>query len=153
MAELMGDPRDPDAHDGAPTAVDDAPDLVFETALVESSVAVGVDAAAAREAVAHVVKGSAHFERGEWAEALKAYRAAADADPKMSKAWLGISMAEFMMNGGKRCEAEYVPLTRCIKLDPNNVCAHSMCLTCGRKQTACPICRVDVAHVVELFYQ
>ena len=60
MAELLGDPRDPDAQDGAPTAADDAPDLVFETALVESSVAVGGDAAAAREAVAHVVKGSAH---------------------------------------------------------------------------------------------
>ena len=53
MAELMGDPRDPDAHDGAPTAADDAPALVLENYLVESSVAVGGDAAAAREAAAH----------------------------------------------------------------------------------------------------
>ena len=45
MAELMGDPRDPDAHDGAPTAADDAPGLVLETAPVDTSVAVGSDAA------------------------------------------------------------------------------------------------------------
>ena len=32
MAELMGDPRDPDVQDGAPTAVDDVPGLVLETA-------------------------------------------------------------------------------------------------------------------------
>ena len=52
MAELMGDPRDPDAHDGAPAAADDAPGLVLETAPVDTSVAVGGDAAAAREAAA-----------------------------------------------------------------------------------------------------
>ena len=50
MAELMGDPRDPDATDGAPTAADDAFALVLETAPVDTSVAVGGDAAAAREA-------------------------------------------------------------------------------------------------------
>ena len=48
MAELMGDPRDPDAHDGASTAADDAPDLVLETAPVDTSAAVGGDSAAAR---------------------------------------------------------------------------------------------------------
>ena len=63
MAELMGDPRDPDAHDGAPTAVDDAPALVLETAPVDTSVAAGGDAAAAREAEAHYVKGKAHGVR------------------------------------------------------------------------------------------
>ena len=49
MAELMGDPRDPGAHDGAPTAADDTPALVLETAPVDTSAAVGGDAAAARE--------------------------------------------------------------------------------------------------------
>ena len=57
MAELMGDPRDPDAHEGAPTAADDAPTLVLETAPVDTSAAVGGDAVAAREAVAHFAKG------------------------------------------------------------------------------------------------
>ena len=61
MAELMGDPRDPNAHDGAPTAVDDAPALVLETAPVDTSVAAGGDAAAAREAAAHFAKGGAHL--------------------------------------------------------------------------------------------
>ena len=61
MAELMGDPRDPDAHDGAPAAVDDAPDLVLETAPVDTSVAIGVDAAAVREAVAHLTKAKFPF--------------------------------------------------------------------------------------------
>ena len=56
MAELMGDPRDPDAQDGAPAAADDAPDLVLETAPVDTSVAVGGDAAVAREAAAHYAK-------------------------------------------------------------------------------------------------
>ena len=65
MAELMGDPRDPDAHDGASTAADDAPDLVLETAPVDTSAAVGGDAAAAREAKAHYAKGEAHFDRRE----------------------------------------------------------------------------------------
>ena len=115
MAELMGDPRDPDAHDGAPTAADDAPGLVLETAPVDTSVAVGSDAAAAREAAAHYAKGEAHFHRSEWAEALKAFRAAAEADPKMSEAWYWMSAAEREMNGGKTCEAEYAPLARCIK--------------------------------------
>ena len=53
MAELMGDPRDPDAHDGAPMAADDAPALVLETAPVDTSAAVGGDAEAAREAAVH----------------------------------------------------------------------------------------------------
>ena len=43
MAELMGDPRDPDAQDGTHTAVDDAFDLVLETAPVDTSAAVGGD--------------------------------------------------------------------------------------------------------------
>ena len=43
MAELMGDPRDPDAQDGAFTAVDYDSDLELENYLVESSVAVGGD--------------------------------------------------------------------------------------------------------------
>ena len=67
MAELMGDPRDPDAHDGAPTAADDAYALVLETAPVDTSVAVGSDAAAAREAAAHYAKGRALYDRREWA--------------------------------------------------------------------------------------
>ena len=50
MAELMGDPRDPDAHHDAPTAADDTPALVLETAPVDTSAVVGGDAAAAREA-------------------------------------------------------------------------------------------------------
>ena len=81
--------------------------------------------AAAREAAALVAKGTAHFERREWAEALKAFRAvvAVDRSSSSSKAWLAISAAEFQMNGGKHCEAQYVPLTRCLKLDPNNACA------------------------------
>ena len=78
MAELMGDPRDPDAQDGAPTAADDAPDLALETAPVDTSVAVGVDAAAAREAEAHCAKGEAHFHR--------AWRAAANRRPARSAA-------------------------------------------------------------------
>merc|ERR1712216_541604 len=69
--------------------------------------------------------GRAHSERDEWAEALKAYRAAAEADPKMSEAWYWISCAEFNLNGCKSCEAEYVPLMHCIKLDPNHVEAHN----------------------------
>ena len=48
----MSDPRDPDAQEGAPTAAGAAPDLVLETAPVDTSVAVGVDAVAAREAEA-----------------------------------------------------------------------------------------------------
>ena len=124
MAELMGDPRDPDAHDGAPTPADDAPALVLEAAPVDTSAVVGGDAAAAREAAAHFAKGTAHFNRCEWAEALKAWRAAAEADPKMSEAWFCISAAECAMNG-ECCEAMYVPLTHCIKLDPNNAVAHS----------------------------
>ena len=106
MAELMGDPRDPDAHDGAPIAADDVPTLVLDIAPVDTSAAVGGDAAAAREAAAHFAKGQAHFDRHESAEALKAFRAAAEADPKMSRAWLWISATEFEMNGGKHCEAE-----------------------------------------------
>ena len=43
MAELMGDPRDPDVQDGAPTAADDPPDLALETAPVDTSAAVGGD--------------------------------------------------------------------------------------------------------------
>ena len=62
MAQLMGDPREPDAQDGAPTAVEDAPALVLETAPVDTSVAVGgdrgIDAAAAHEAVALGAKGT-----------------------------------------------------------------------------------------------
>ena len=54
-----------------------------------------------------------------WAEALKVFRAAAEADPKMSAAWYCISAAEREMNGGEPCDAEYVPLARCIKLDPS----------------------------------
>ena len=119
MAELMGDPRDPDAQDGAPTAADDAPTLVLETAPVDTAAAVQGDAAAAREAAAHFAKGEAHFERREWAEALKAYRTAAGADPKMSVAWYYISAAEREMNGRKPCDAEYLPLMHCIRLDPN----------------------------------
>ena len=38
MAELMGDPRDPDAPDGAPTAADDAPALVPEAAWASMTV-------------------------------------------------------------------------------------------------------------------
>ena len=110
MAELMGDPRDPDAQDGTHTAVDDAFDLVLETAPVDTSAAVGGYSAATREAAAHLAKGCARFERREWAEALKAFRAAAEADPKMGEAWLGISTAEFQMNGGKPCEAQYLSL-------------------------------------------
>ena len=60
----MNDPRDPDARDGAPTAADDAPALALETAPVDTSVEVGGDAAAAREAWAHLTKGKAHVERG-----------------------------------------------------------------------------------------
>ena len=124
MAELMGDPRDPDAHDDARTAADDLIALALETAPADTSAAVGGDAAAAREAAAHCKKGHAHFKRHEWAEALKAYRAAVKVDPKMSEAWFWISAAECEMNGGEPCEEEYVPLTRCIKLDPNNAMAH-----------------------------
>ena len=36
MAELMGDPRNPDASDGVPTAADDAPALVLETAPIST---------------------------------------------------------------------------------------------------------------------
>ena len=60
----MNDPRDPDARDGAPTAADDAPALVLETAPVDTSAAVGGDAAAAREAAAHFTNhGLARAER------------------------------------------------------------------------------------------
>ena len=121
----MNDPRDPDARDGAPTTADDAPALVPEAAPVGTSAAVGPDAAAAREAAAHYyAKGEAHFERREWAEALKAYRTAAGADPKMSVAWYYISAAEREMNGRKPCDAEYLPLMHCIRLDPNHARAH-----------------------------
>ena len=113
----MSDPRDPDAQDGAPTAVDDASDLASENYLVDTSAAVGGDAAAAREAAAHYAKGEAHYDRCEGAEALKAFRAAVDIDPKMSAAWLAISCAELQMNGGKACEAAHAPLMHCIKLD------------------------------------
>ena len=65
MAELMGDPRDPDAHDGAPSAADDAPTLLLETAPVDTSAVVGGDAAAAREAAAHCVKGVGHLPSPE----------------------------------------------------------------------------------------
>ena len=60
MAQHMRDPRDPDAHDGTPTAADDASALVLETVL-DTSAEVGGDAAAAREALAHFAKGQAHF--------------------------------------------------------------------------------------------
>ena len=63
MAELMGDPRDPDGQDGAPTAAEDARDLALENDLVKASVAVGGDAAAARQAAAHVMKGKALYDR------------------------------------------------------------------------------------------
>ena len=90
MAQLMGDPRNPDVNDGAPTAADDAPALMLETAPVDTSAAVGGDSAAAREADAHYVQGAAHFDRREWAEALKAFRAvvAVDRSSSSSKAWL-----------------------------------------------------------------
>ena len=121
----MSDPRDPDAQDAPPTVAEDAPDLVPETAPVDTSAAVGGDAEAAREAAEKAAeKGTAHFERREWAEALKAFRAAVESDPNMSPAWLGISRAECHMNGGEHCEAEYVPLTRFIKLVPNDAEAH-----------------------------
>ena len=69
MAQLMADPLDPSAHDDrTPAAADDAPALVPEAAPVDTSAAVGGDAAAAREAAAHCVKGEAHFKRSEWAE-------------------------------------------------------------------------------------
>ena len=50
MAQLMGDPRDPDTKYGAPTAADDAPALVLETAPVGTSAVVGGAAATARGA-------------------------------------------------------------------------------------------------------
>ena len=49
----------------------------------------------------------------------------------MSEAWFNISAVEYQMNGGKCCAAEYAPLMRCIKLDPNNADAH---LNLGRVQ-------------------
>ena len=124
MAELMGDPRDPDAHDDAPTAADDTPALVLETAPVDTSAVVGGDAAAAREAAAHFAKGQALYKRREWPEAREAFRAAVEADPMMSQAWLGISDVECHMNGGRPCEACREPLMRCIAFDPNNASAH-----------------------------
>ena len=66
MAQLMDDPRDPDATDGAPTAADDAPTLVLETAPVDTSAAVGGDAVAAREAVAHFANGAEVPGQGGW---------------------------------------------------------------------------------------
>ena len=42
----------------------------------------------------------------------------------MSEGTLGGRAAEWHMNGGKHCEAEYAPLTRCIKLDPKCAVAH-----------------------------
>ena len=66
MAQLMADPLDPNAHDDrTPAAVDDAPALVPEAASVDSSAAVGGDAAAAREAAAHCVKGVGHLPSPE----------------------------------------------------------------------------------------
>ena len=54
MAQLMGDPLDPNAHDDrTPAAADDAPALVPEAAPVDTSAEVDGDAAAAREAAAH----------------------------------------------------------------------------------------------------
>ena len=45
MAQLMGDPLDPNAHDdGAPTSAGDAPALVPETARADTSVAIDADA-------------------------------------------------------------------------------------------------------------
>ena len=95
MAQLMADPLDPNAHDDrTPAAADDAPALVPETAPVETSAAVGGDDAAAREAAAHFAKGHALYDRREWPEARAAYRAAVEADPKMSDAWFWISSVE-----------------------------------------------------------
>ena len=73
MAQLMGDPLDPNAHDDrTPAAADDAPALVPETAPVDTSAAVGGDDAAAREAAAHFAKGHALYDRREWPEARAA---------------------------------------------------------------------------------
>ena len=93
MAQLMADPLDPNAHDDrTPAAVDDAPALVPEAAPVDTSAAVGGDAAAAREAAAHFAKGHALCKRREWLEAREAFRAAVEADPKMSEAWFWICL-------------------------------------------------------------
>ena len=87
MAQLMGDPLDPNAHDDRThAAADDAPALVPEAAPVDTSAAVGGDDAAAREAAAHFAKGQALYERREWPEAREAFRAAVEADPMMSEA-------------------------------------------------------------------
>ena len=113
MAQLMGDPLDPNAHDDrTPASADDAPALVPETAPVDTSAAVGGDDAAACEAAAHFAKGHALCERREWLEAREAFRAAVEADPMMSQAWHWISDVEYEMNGGSCCEAQHEPLMR-----------------------------------------
>ena len=64
------------------------------------------------------------MKQEKWDEALAAYRAAVEEDPKMSAAWYGIGRVEMEKNGGKTCEAVYGPFKRCLQLDPNNPGAH-----------------------------
>ena len=62
----------------------------------------------------------------KWDEALAAFRAAVEKDPKMSAAWFMIGFTDNMKNGGKYCEAAYKPLKRCLDLDPNHARAHCL---------------------------
>ena len=63
--------------------------------------------------------------KGEWAAAVGAYRSAVEANPALCDAWFSLGLAEHWKNGGKNCEAEIEPYSRCIALDPTH--AHALC--------------------------
>ena len=108
---------------------------------------------ARREAQALCVEGDVFVQQEKWDEAIKAFRAAAEKDPKMSKAWLMIGLVENRKNGG-HCEAAWNECAICFEdFDAGTIrcvlipCGHlGFCLACGSRQTSCPICRVPVAH-------
>ena len=66
-----------------------------------------------------------HKRAKKWPEAIAALRRCVEMDPSHSQAWFDLGFAYYGKNGGKPCEAEYEPYTRCIALDQSHVEAHS----------------------------
>ena len=58
-------------------------------------------------------------------EADAAHHVAVELDPPTSaEGWYALGLAEGEKNGGKACEAEFEPYSRCIALDPKHAGAH-----------------------------
>ena len=61
----------------------------------------------------------------KWPEAIAAFQNCVALDANHSDAWFHLGYAYNQHNGGKSCEAEYEPYTRCIALDPKHAVAHT----------------------------